>query len=51
MSMPGGQFLILWFIFMPILAFNSDIEYVGPGGVPTGLEMDYEIDSIGKEVV
>lgn len=43
--------VFLYPIFIPILAFDPGIVYVGPGGIPTGLELDYEVDSIGKEVV
>jgi len=39
--------LFLPFIFLPIMAFSKDIQYVGPAGRPGGPSLDNQIGSIG----
>ncbi|QHS62504.1 DUF5684 domain-containing protein [Chitinophaga agri] len=43
--------LFLGFIFVPLLAFSSDIQYVGPYGNPGGQSLDNQIGSIGNPAV
>lgn len=44
--------LFLAFIFIPILAFSSDIRYIGPAGNPVGQSnLDNQIGSIGNPAV
>ncbi|SFN45614.1 hypothetical protein SAMN05428949_2888 [Chitinophaga sp. YR627] len=38
-------------IFIPIMAFSSDIRYIGPGGRPSGSSLDNQIGSIGTPAV
>ncbi|MBW8684234.1 DUF5684 domain-containing protein [Chitinophaga rhizophila] len=43
--------LFLSFIFIPIMALNNDIQYVGPAGNPGDPSLDNQIGSIGKPAV
>jgi hypothetical protein len=43
--------LFLGFVFLPIMAFSKDIQYVGPAGNPGSPSVDSQIGSIGAQTV